>query len=327
METISGTGESFEVPVLILGFNRPEDCRKVIQELRKIKAKEVFFSVDGPRPGSVTDPDRVRAVQELTSLFDWDCNLHVRFLNENLGCKLAISTGITWFFENVEEGIILEDDCVPNRDFFQFCRRMLSKYRDNENVMHISGTSYLPKHSNPDYNHYFSSLHEVWGWATWKRAWKHFDLNIKYLEPSKEFSLLRNYFGSRLVAKWFQRYIEDSKSPTCTLWSTYWSYAIIERGALSITPCVNLVQNIGFQENATHGDHDSFKLYNDYKVERLPELPDPLTISVDRHLDSLRFKVIKKTDPSLRFLAGTRTRVQRIPRKVQRSFRATFGEK
>jgi GR25 family glycosyltransferase involved in LPS biosynthesis len=327
LETKSGTGESFDVPVLILGFNRPEDCRKVIQELRKIKAKEVFFSVDGPRHGSVTDPDRVREVQELSSLFDWDCNLHVRFLKENLGCKLAISTGITWFFENVEEGIILEDDCVPSHDFFQFCRRMLSKYRDVERVMHISGTSYLPKHSNPNHNHYFSSLHEVWGWATWKRAWKHFNLDIEYLEKAEELTLLRNYFGSRSVARWFQRYVDDSKSPTCTLWSTYWSYSIIERDALSITPCVNLVQNIGFQENATHGDHDSFRLYNAYKVGKLPQLPDPPTISVDRHLDSLRFKVIKKTDPSLKFLGAARIRIKRIPSKVQKFFRAIVGDK
>lgn len=311
---------SFEVPVLLLGFNRPEECRQVILSLREVGAKKVYFNVDGPRTNSHSDIQKVEKVRQLSNLFDWDCELHIRFLNENLGCKLAISSGISWFFENVDEGIILEDDCLPNRDFYYFCERMLEKYRSSYNVMHISGTSYLPSNIEYRTNHYFSAIHDVWGWATWKRAWDHFSINIEYLDKKSEEELLNNYFGSKKVANWFHGYLENSKSTTCTLWSTYWSFALITRNALSVAPIVNLVRNIGFQSEATHGTDKSFQLYNVFPLKSLSNLPDPLDISVSRDLDRARFRLIKKTDPALKFLGVLRVRMKRVPRKISQFF-------
>ena len=311
-------GSTFEVPVLILAFNRPEECRKVISVLREVGAKNVYFSVDGPRLNSDADIAKVEMVRQLQELFDWGCDLHIRFLNENLGCKLAISSGISWFFDNVDEGIILEDDCLPNQDFFHFCERMLTNYRYSENIMHISGTSYLPSNIEFSTNHYFSALHDVWGWATWKRAWDYFNIDIEYPDEKSEYELLNNYFGSRKVSKWFHRYLEDSKSPTCTLWSTYWSYALIVRNALSVAPVVNLVSNIGFAREATHGSDTSFQLYNQFPRKSLPELPDPIEIRVSQNLDRIRFRMIQRTDPALKFLGSTRSRIRRIPSKISR---------
>ena len=311
-------GAGFEVPVLLLGFNRPEECRQVILSLRDIGAKKVYFSVDGPRLNSAADIPKVEMVRQLKNLFDWGCELHVRFLSENLGCKLAISSGVSWFFENVDEGIILEDDCLPNKDFYYFCERMLDKYRYSDDVMHISGTSYLPSDIGYPNNHYFSALHDVWGWATWKRAWDYFSIDIEYPDKTSEEKLLNNYFESTKVANWFHQYLEDSKSPTCTLWSTYWSYALITRNALCVAPIVNLVRNIGFEREATHGTDKSFQLYNTFPLKSLPELPDPSEIKVSRELDRARFHLIKKTDPSLKFLGGIRIRIKRIPRKILR---------
>lgn len=321
MQIASGTPNSvvgFEVPILLLGFNRPEECQRVIASLREVRAKNVYFSVDGPRPNSQADITKVETVKALKELFDWGCELHVRFLDENLGCKLAISSGISWFFENVEEGIILEDDCLPNKDFFYFCKRMLEKYRYTENIMHISGTSYLPSNRNYKTNHYFSALHEVWGWATWKRAWNYFEINIQYSDKKSEFQLLHDYFRSSKVAKWFQRYLEDSKSPTCSLWSTYWSYSLIIRNAVSVAPIVNLVSNIGFDRMATHGTSKSFQLYNHFPAESLPNLPDPQKIEVSRSLDEIRFRLIRKTDPSLRYFGKARSKIRRAPNKILR---------
>lgn len=309
----------FHVPILLLGFNRPEECLQVISALREIGAKKIYFSVDGPRLNSDSDSLKVEMVRQLQSQFDWGCELKTRFLDENLGCKLAISSGISWFFENVDEGIILEDDCVPNMDFFIFCERMLEKYRSSDKVMHISGTSYLPSSKDHSSNHYFSTLHDVWGWATWKSAWDYFTINIKYPDKESEDKILINYFGSKKVAKWFHRYLEDSKSPNCTLWSTYWSYALITKNALSVAPVVNLVQNIGFREGASHGSDDSFKLYNTFPMKSLPDFPDPLEIEISRNLDSARFRLIKKTDPALRTLGILRARSARIPGKIFRS--------
>ena len=311
-------GAAFEVPVLLLGFNRPEECRQVILSLREIRAKNIYFSVDGPRLNSDSDILKVEMVRQLKNLFDWECELHLRFLSENLGCKLAISSGISWFFKNVDEGIILEDDCLPNRDFYFFCKRMLDRYRNSDNVMQISGTSYLPTDIDYHNNHYFSALHDVWGWATWKRAWDYFSINIEYPEKNSEEKLLNNYFGSKKVARWFHRYLEDSKSPTCTLWSTYWSFALISRGALSVAPIVNLVRNIGFEKEATHGTDKSFQLYSTFPPKSLPNLPDPLEIEVSRDLDRARFLLMRKTDPALKFLGIIRIRMKRIPRKFLR---------
>jgi hypothetical protein len=307
---------TFEVPVLLIGFNRPEECRQVISSLREVGAKKVYFNVDGPRSNSQSDIEKVKKVRQLSNLFDWECELHIRFLDENLGCKLAISSGISWFFENVNEGIILEDDCLPNRDFYYFCERMLEKYRYSDNVMHISGTSYLPSNIDYDHNHYFSAIHDVWGWATWKRAWDYFSLDVKYPDRNSEKVLLNNYFGSKKVANWFHGYLEDSKSTTCTLWSTYWSFALITRNALSVAPIVNLVRNIGFESGATHGTDKSFQLYNRFPLKSLTNLPDPLDIRVSRDLDRARFRLIRKTDPALKFLGALRIRIKRVPRKI-----------
>ena len=308
----------FEVPILLLGFNRPEECRQIISSLREVGAKYVYFSVDGPRIDSEADISKVEMVRNLKDLFDWGCDLHIRFLSENLGCKLAISSGITWFFENVEEGIILEDDCLPNQDFFYFCEKMLTKYRYSENIMHISGSSYLPSNIVHRTNHYFSALHDVWGWATWKRAWDLFEIDIEYPDTKSERLLLNKYFKSKKVARWFHRYLEDSKSPTCSLWSTYWVFAIISKNALGVTPVVNLVRNIGFDGQATHGTNDSFQLYNQYLLKKLPELPDPVEVSAARDLDKIRFKLIQQTDPALKFFNSAINRIRRIPNKIAR---------
>ena len=323
----TNVGAGFEVPVLLLGFNRPEECRQVILSLREIGAKKVYFSVDGARLNSDSDIPKVEMVRQLRKLFDWECELHVRFLNENLGCKLAISSGVSWFFENVDQGIVLEDDCLPNRDFYYFCERMLDKYRFDDEVMHISGTSYLPSDIDYGNNHYFSALHDVWGWATWKRAWNYFSIDLEYSDKKSEKTLLKNYFGSKKVANWFHRYLEDSKSPTCTLWSTYWSYTLITRNALCVAPVVNLVRNIGFESKATHGTDKSFQHYNAFPLRSLPNFPDPLEIKVSRDLDRARFRLIKKTDPALKFLGVIRIRIKRISGKILRLLHNKYPKK
>jgi len=288
-----------DTPILLLGFNRPENMKKLIEALRPMKPARVYISVDGPRIHNEADQAKVLATQELISEIDWDCNLEIRFLDLNYGCKLAISSGIDWLFEHEECGIILEDDCIPTLEFITFAARMLSKYEHDERVMHISGNSFFPKAPDYEFNHYFSKIFNVWGWATWKRAWNKFEFNSQddlAINPNK---LISDYYQNKARSNWFLRYYRESLSPEASAWSPHWVFSVIRSGGLAITPMANLVQNIGFTLDSTHASSKSFQAFNDFKIGGLPNLADPKSIVVEDFLDRLRFKVIRRTDPNL----------------------------
>lgn len=285
-------------PILLIAFNRAESTRRVIQALLTSGVKEIYFAIDGPRDNSVEDQFRVSEVRDLLSEFSEAIQFTTLIRSSNLGCRLAVTEAITWFFSQVDHGIILEDDCVPTKDFIVFASIMLNKYKNNESIMHIGGSSYLGAGINYPYNHYFTSFHEVWGWATWKRAWEHFQIDPG-MASDQEDLLLLNYFKSRKITKWFKNYLDQARTPAPSVWSTQWSLSVIKNQGFALNPINNLVTNIGFNSNSTHGSNDSFRLYNDFPVSALSVLPDPEAIEINYKLDKLRFKVIRKTDPSL----------------------------
>lgn len=311
-------GAAFEVPVLLHGFNRPLEFCQFILSLREISAKNVYFSLDERRFNSNSDNLKVAMVRQLKILFNWECELHPRFLNENLGCKLAISTCISWFFENVNEGIILKDDSLLNKDFDFFCELMFDRNRYSDDTIYISGTPFVPIGIVYRNNGFFSALQDFWGWAIWKRARSFFNIYIEYHDKNSETEILNNYFGSKKLSRWFHRYFEDSKSSTYTLFSTYRTFSLITRKALSIDLRINLVTNIGFKKEVTHGKDKSFQLYNTFHRESLPNLPDHLEIQVFRNLDRAGFLLIRSTDPELNILGIIRIRIKRISREFLR---------
>ena len=161
----------FETPILFITFNRPDTTKRVFEAIKKIKPKKLFISADGPRENKVGEKQKCLTVRSIFDNIDWDCEVKTLFQEKNLGCKIAATTAVTWFFQSVEEGIIIEDDCLPNKSFFLFCQKMLATYRKHEAIMHISGTNFQFGNKRGEASYYFSRCIHMWGWATWRRAW------------------------------------------------------------------------------------------------------------------------------------------------------------
>ena len=242
---------AFNTPILFLIFNRPESTARVFEKIREVKPKQLFVAADGPRLNKEGEKDLCEKTRNtVLKNIDWDCEVKTLFREQNLGCGKAVSSAITWYFENVEEGIILEDDCFPDTSFFKFCEELLHKYRDNTEVMTISGSNFAGK-SNSKYS-YFKGLGGIWGWASWRRAWALYDKNMEGWSIPKNQELVKNEIGSK---EWFDFYYPmftncyENKIDT---WDVQWFYSILINKGISINPKVNLVQNIGFGADSTH---------------------------------------------------------------------------
>ena len=168
-------------PVLLVGFTRFETAQKVFDEIRKAKPRQFFLAVDGPREGRPDDVERCNKTKQIAAQVDWECEVYTLFQEKNLGCGVGTTRAIDWMFEHVEEGIIFDDDCVPDQSFFRFCQELLQYYKHDARVMHISGDNFQMGKKRGDASYYFSRYTHNWGWATWRRAWKHND--FKMLPP------------------------------------------------------------------------------------------------------------------------------------------------
>lgn len=243
-----------DVPVLMLVFNRLETTKIVFERVRKAKPRYLYVVADGARPQREGEAQKCEAVRQLfTTQVDWDCTVVPLFRADNLGCRKSVAEGISWFFSQVEQGIILEDDCVPNESFFTFCTAMLDKYRTDDSVMHISGARIAADASSAQANGYiFNRIPYVWGWATWRRAWQHYDAEMEKLpaylaNKADELNILGRYFKNKCIKNFML-----VKNYQLNTWDYQWSFTIIERSGKCIVPTQNLVSNIGFGNDATH---------------------------------------------------------------------------
>lgn len=240
-------------PILFLIFNRPDTTQRVFNAIRQVKPKQLFVAADGPRCDKVGDEEKCEASRKIVKQIDWDCEVKTLFRNENLGCGKAVSSAITWFFENVEEGIILEDDCLPNLDFFSYCEEMLGYYRNNKEVMFIGGDNFQKDKKWGGASYYFSAYNHVWGWATWKRVWNIYDFKLDSIKDSDIDNILNYYFYSVCQIKYWKNIFKRMKgnNPIDT-WDYQLTFSIWKNKGISIIPNVNLVTNIGFDDVATH---------------------------------------------------------------------------
>jgi len=237
-------------PILFLVFNRPDTTKQVFEEIRKAKPKELFIAADGPR--NAEEKKKTDEVKKIVSKIDWPCKVKTLFRDKNLGCKYAVSGAIDWFFENVECGVILEDDCLPSQSFFRFCQEMLIKYKEDEKIMHISGTN-VEVISSLKESYFFSNTYNVWGWATWKRAWKKYDVEIKDWEgirfSKKFFKITEGYNFITRIKSW--RLYQLTYSKKINTWDYQWDLCLKENLGLSIIPKKNSITNLGF-DDGTH---------------------------------------------------------------------------
>lgn len=238
--------------VLLLAFNRPDLARKVFAAIRAAQPARLFIAVDGAREQKAGEAALVAETRNLAHLVDWPCEVHTRFLEENLGCKQAVSTAINWFFQHVEEGVILEDDCEPNASFFVFCARMLALYRCDERVGMVSGNNFRPESEWRDEGHEFSRFTFIWGWATWRRAWRRFDASLGGWPRLEADGWLVERFRRPEAAKRWREIFDRCHSGASDTWDYPWTYTCWRAGFWSVVPPCNLVSNIGFDSRGTH---------------------------------------------------------------------------
>ena len=277
-------------PVLFTIFNRPDTTRRVFEAIRAARPARLFVASDGPRKDRPGEAALVEEARSVTAQVDWDCEVKTLFRAENLGCRAAMSSAVDWFFSEVEEGIILEDDCLPHPGFFPYCAELLDRYRDDERVMMVSGCNMqLGRHPVPE-SYYFSRYIHIWGWASWRRAWKHYDVDMKDFPEFRA----RNVLGSLLQTREEQRRWEEilervyRRSPHFDTWDFQWNYALFKRNALAVTPNYNLVRNLGCGAGALHTADNSFA---DAEAEEMPfPLRHPPFLYAHAEADAFTFR-------------------------------------
>ena len=276
-----------ETPIAFIIFNRPKETKVVFDAIAKIKPKKLFIIADGP------SNDATRAIVEK---IDWDCDVQRNYSEVNLGCRNRVSSGLDWVFSMVDRAIILEDDCVPDPSFFDFCTELLEKYKDDTRVMHIGG-NYFGKKKNQSY--YFSKIPHIWGWATWKRAWKLYDVDIQKWPGLKKSSALKPLFKNPAAYEYWSTIWDQYERHGIDSWDGQWFFACLSHHGLAINPYVNLVQNIGFSASATHT-----KVANEFANVPAQPMHFPLThpaVVADDAADNVVFRNNFGIDKKLKY--------------------------
>lgn len=235
-------------PVLFLVFNRPAQTARVFEAIRQARPSRLYVAADGPRLDRPSDLQACAQTREITTRIDWPCQLHTLFRDSNLGCAQAVSQAITWFFEQEEEGIVVEDDCLPDSSFFPYCSYLLERYRHDQRVGQICGFNLLPVES-AESDYFASHFGWSWGWGAWRRSWSAFDLRMTSWPELKRTGLHRQHPFYPERCRIFDAAHEWMWRQT---WDYQWHYALASQGQLSLVPAVSLVQNIGFTADATH---------------------------------------------------------------------------
>lgn len=240
--------------VLFLVFNRLDTTKQVFEAIRLAKPPRLYIAADGARASRVGEAATVQAVRDyVVSHIDWECEVKTLFREQNLGCKYAVSGAITWFFENEEMGIILEDDCLPDPTFFNFCQELLERYRHDQRIGIISGDNFQFGNRRNDDSYYFSKYVHIWGWATWRDRWQNdYDVEIKNWPNIRDHGRVADWLCSKTQQDYWSAIFERVYQGKVDTWDYQWFFACWLQGRLSILPNANLIFNIGFGSDATH---------------------------------------------------------------------------
>ena len=243
----------YDIPILVLVFKRPDLTQQVFDRIKQIRPKQLFVSADGARSHKEGEAEQVLATRQIFEQVDWDCEIHTLYRNDNLGCRKAVSGGINWFFEQVEHGIILEEDCIPDLTFFQFTKEMLEKYKDNEQIMSISGLNLIQdQFNNYPTSYLFSKFVFYWGWATWRSAWQKMDVDMNRFPEFVENNYINRLLSDHDAQKYLVQKFKETHTKQNDSWAYAWFYSCILNNGLSVVPTNNLIENVGFGEEATH---------------------------------------------------------------------------
>jgi hypothetical protein len=224
----------------------------LFNRIQEIQPKTLYVAADGPSKNKRKDEENCARTRELFNNINWECRVEKLYRKENLGCKLGVSSAIDWFFNNVEEGIILEDDCLPDITYFQYCAQLLDYYRNDERIFSISGTNILGQWKSDKQDYHFSHHVSVWGWASWRRAWKYFDPEMKDWSDPEVKSHIASLIGDKKIYRQKSKFFDATLKGLIDTWDHQWAFAHYRYSAYSIIPSINLISNIGFNTDATH---------------------------------------------------------------------------
>jgi hypothetical protein len=282
-----------ETPVALTLFNRPTETLRVFNTIREAKPLKLFLISDIGR-NKQEELQCIETRNLIESRIDWPCEVFKNYAEKNMGPKLRLSTGVTWVFEHVDRAIIFEHDCLPSQDFFRFCDELLEKYKNDERIMHISGNNFQQKNSKflCNESYYFSHIPHIWGFATWARAWKHYDVNVSNWPQIKESEYLKTIFHDPAVRdRWEYRFAQYYRQEVAS-WDGQWVFACLINNGLSINPKVNLVSNIGFDDKAFTTKNPDHR-FSQMPIEAIQfPLIHPEIISVSQQADAYTYKYV-----------------------------------
>jgi hypothetical protein len=250
-------------PVALIVFNRPDTTEQVFAAIAAAKPPKLLVIGDGPRAARPAEADAVAAARSVVSRVDWDCEVVTNLSDVNLGCKRRVSSGLTWLFEQVEEAIILEDDCLPDPTFFRFCQELLERYRHDRRIGMVSGANFQFGQGRVDSSYYFSKYSMIWGWASWRDRWLGtYDVALEKWPRIRDEDALADLVGSEHERRYWQKVFERVYRGEIDTWDYQWFFANFLEGRRSIVPAGNLISNIGYGQHATHTTNEESKLAN-----------------------------------------------------------------
>jgi hypothetical protein len=244
-------------PVVFLIFNRPRHTAEVFAQIRQARPEKLLVVADGPRSGRSEDAAQCAATRAIVDAVDWPCVVLKNFSEHNLGCRPRVASGLDWAFSQVEQAIVLEDDCVPHPSFFPYCAELLDRYAEDERIMSISGDNYQRGHWRGPGSYYFSKYGTCWGWASWRRAWKRFDLSMSLWPEFRDVGALRDICPDPTECDYWSNIFEAMHAGKVDSWAYAWVFAHFCHNGLSPHPNRNLIRNIGCGPEGTHTISDS----------------------------------------------------------------------
>ena len=267
----------FKIPILILTYNRPDHLIRLIIRINKIKPSKIYISCDGPKNN--LDLININRIHNVVNLINKNSKVFKNFYKENKGIKLAPQSGISWFFRKEKMGIILEDDCLPNKFFFKYAETLLVKYKNNKKIYAISGYNPLEKTKFGDGFYFLSNYFLCWGWATWRRAWKNSYKTISDQESQNIFSIIKKIFFNDIELRYWKKTIKFLIACKIKTWDIFFLVSIWKKNAYCLLPNVNMIQNIGFDSSATTSPWLNYKVAKVFNYKKNINSPNFLEIN------------------------------------------------
>ncbi len=279
-----------KTPVVLMIFNRPDLTARVLERVRQVRPRELLVIADGPR--FPEEQEKCQAARAVIDTIDWECELLKNYSDTNLTSPIRCSTGLNWVFSQVQEAIILEDDCIPSQFFFYFCQDLLEKYRNDERVMHIGGSNFSHDPLKIDASYCFSKYGPAWGWATWKRAWKYFDFEMKDWLSLRQGKWIESLHHTKSEQEYWFRILDSCTLGNDPHWDYAWMFACWQKNGLSIIPKYNLVSNFGCRADGSRhtSPNDALARISNYEPSSL-NYPDDVeqNAEMDQFLYKTRF--------------------------------------